>query len=120
MNPDSLSRSERNALRSMEELFNEEPTMDMLQYMNLTKTVKEKLENGKYSLVERRSGLPAVEKVIDTYIEKYNLPERVFRAYRALDNVIRECSNEAELVKSLDISEKESVELQKQIQQIEK
>lgn len=120
VNPDSLSRSERNALRSMEELFNEEPTMDMLQYMNLTKTVKEKLENGKYSLVERRSGLPAVEKVIDTYIEKYNLPERVFRAYRALDNVIRECSNEAELVKSLDISEKESVELQKQIQQIEK
>lgn len=120
VNPDSLSRSERNALRSMEELFNEEPTMDMLQYMNLTKTVKEKLENGKYSLVERRSGLPAVEKVIDTYIEKYNLPERVFRAYRALDNVIRECSNEAELVKSLDVSEKESVELQKQIQQIEK
>ncbi|WP_288320211.1 dynamin family protein [uncultured Haemophilus sp.] len=120
VNPDSLSRSERNALRSMEELFNEEPTMDMLQYMNLTKTVKEKLENGKYSLVEKRSGLPAVEKVIDTYIEKYNLPERVFRAYRALDNVIRECSNEAELVKSLDISEKESVELQKQIQQIEK
>ena len=120
VNPDSLSRSERNALRGMEELFNEEPTMDMLQYMNLTKTVKEKLENGKYSLVEKRSGLPAVEKVIDTYIEKYNLPERVFRAYRALDNVIRECSNEAELVKSLDISEKESVELQKQIQQIEK
>ena len=120
VNPDSLSRSERNALRGMEELFYEEPTMDMLQYMNLTKTVKEKLENGKYSLVERRSGLPAVEKVIDTYIEKYNLPERVFRAYRALDNVIRECSNEAELVKSLDISEKESIELQKQIQQIEK
>ncbi|NEN76309.1 50S ribosome-binding GTPase [Pelistega sp. NLN82] len=118
LKPDSLSRSERHALTAMEDIFNEEESMNLEQYMPLTNTVKKKLDQGNYSAVERRSGLPAVEKLIDTYIEKYNLPERVFRAQRVLENVLMECSNEKELISSLAENENELKELHEAIEKL--
>ena len=94
--------------------------IDFNLYMNLPQLVKDKLKNGNYDNLELRSGLPAVEKTIDTYIEKYNVPERVFRAYRALNNAIKECSNEEKLTISLKADQVEIDKLKERIESIKK
>lgn len=94
--------------------------IDFNLYMNLPQLVKDKLKNGNYDNLELRSGLPAVEKTIDTYIEKYNVPERVFRAYRALNNAIKECSNEEKLTISLKADQVEIDKLKESIESIKK
>jgi vacuolar-type H+-ATPase subunit H len=50
----------------------------------------------------RRSGVPALESLIDEYIDKYSFPYRVSRAYAALREAIRKASDKANLEKQLD------------------
>ncbi len=96
-NPDALTRKERGDLNGMVDLFEEEPSMDLPSYMNLSTSVKQKLEQKGLSRVLVRSGLPAIEAMIDEYIDKYNVPNRVNRAYQALNKAVAESSNEHEL-----------------------
>lgn len=96
-NPDGLTRKERGDLNGMVDLFEEEPSMDLPSYMNLSTSVKQKLEQKGLSRVLVRSGLPAIEAMIDEYIDKYNVPNRVNRAYQALNKAVAESSNEHEL-----------------------
>lgn len=100
-NPDSLTRKERGDLLAMEDLFNEEPTMNLVKYMPLTSSARRNLKDKKLPLVLERSGLPAIESMIDEYIDKYNLPNRVNRAYQALNEAIKISSDEAELDREL-------------------
>lgn len=115
LNADLLTRTERNQLAAMEDLFNEEPLMDLVQYMPLSKKTQEKINNNNYSKALYRSGLPAVEVMIDDYIEKYSLPNRVTRANQALSQIIVQSTNAAELQKSLETDEKSLAALQKTI-----
>ena len=86
--PDELTRKERGDLGGMEDLFNEEPSMDLVQYMPLTSSALRKLKEKQLPKALERSGLPAIEVMIDEYIDKYNLPNRVTRAYQALNKAI--------------------------------
>lgn len=112
--PDHLTRKERGDLTAMEDLFTEEPTMDLVKYMPLTSSVRRNLKEKNLPLVLERSGLPAIESMIDEYIDKYNLPNRVNRAYQALNEAIKVSSNENETIVELNahLDEMESIEAQ--------
>lgn len=107
--PDSLTRKERGDVSAMEELFTEEPSMDLVQYMPLSSSARKNLKDKKLSKTLERSGLPAIESMIDEYIDKYNLPNRVNRAYMALNQAIEISGNEHNL----------SAELEKHLGEIE-
>ncbi|MEQ4693254.1 dynamin family protein [Providencia manganoxydans] len=115
-NPDDLTRKERGDLNTMTELFLEEASMNLPSYMPLTSRVSRALEERKISNVERRSGLPAVEVMIDEYIEKYTFPNRLKRAYDALNQAIEKGMREAELTEQLEQDEQELVLLNEQIE----
>lgn len=100
--PDSLTRKERGDLSAMEDLFNEESSMDLVQYMPLSTAARNNLKAKKLPKALERSGLPAIESMIDEYIDKYNLPNRVNRAYTALSEAIRISSNESQLTADLE------------------
>lgn len=112
--PDHLTRKERGDLTVMEDLFTEEPTMDLVKYMPLTSSVRRNLKEKNLPLVLERSGLPAIESMIDEYIDKYNLPNRVNRAYQALNAAIAVSSNENETIVELNkhLDKMESIEAQ--------
>ncbi|CAB3786222.1 dynamin family protein [Paraburkholderia fynbosensis] len=102
---DGHTRKERNDYKSMADLFSEEPRMDMLQYMPITSRVRRNLEEKNLSSLLLGSGLPAVEAMIDEYIDKYNFPHRVKRAYDALTKAIEVGLNETGLIEQLDQDE---------------
>ena len=112
--PDNLTSKERRDLVAMEDFFKEEPTMDLVQYMPLTSSARRNLKEKNLPIVLERSGLPAIESMIDEYIDKYNLPNRVNRAYQALNAAIAVSSNENETLVELNehLSEMESIEAQ--------
>lgn len=105
--PDGLTRKERGDLNSMTDLFLEEPTMDFPEYMPLTSRVRRSLEERGLTNVLKRSGLPAVEVMIDEYIDKYNVPTRLNRAYAALHRAIGLGMKETQLAEQLKKDEKE-------------
>lgn len=105
--PDSLTRKERGDVNALTDLFLEEPTMDFPQYMPLTSRVRRSLDQRDFTLVMKRSGLPAVEVMIDEYIDKYNVPTRLNRAYAALRQAISLGMKETQLAEQLDRDEKE-------------
>ena len=110
--PDNLTSKERRDLVAMVDFFKEEPTMDLVQYMPLTSSARRNLKEKNLPLVLERSGLPAIESMIDEYIDKYNLPNRVNRAYQALNAAIAVSSNEHETIVEINehLSEMESIE----------
>lgn len=102
---DGHTRKERNDYHSMADLFGEEPRMNMLQYMPITSRVTRNLKEKNLSPLLLGSGLPAVEAMIDEYIDKYNFPHRVKRAYDALSKAIEVGLNETGLIEQLDQDE---------------
>ncbi len=103
---DKLSRKEHADFKSLSGLFKGEQCMNLLQYMPITSRVKRALDGKEYSDVELNSGLPAVEAMIDEYIDKYNLPHRLKRAYDALLGAIEVGLNEAHLIEELEQDER--------------
>jgi hypothetical protein len=108
-----LTRDEQGELNKLKFTFDvdvkETQDMDMEQHMQqqLSSRVKKKLEDRNLSLLLRRSGVPALESLIDGYIDKYSLPYRVSRAYDALVSAIGKASHKAELEKVLKLTRKE-------------
>ena len=115
LNRDLLTRSERNQLGALEELFAEEESMDMVKHMPLNRSVQTALIQQKLTTALYRSGIPAIEAMIDDYINKYNVPHRVTRAYQALNTIIEKSSNEADLKRQLDMDEKALLDLRVEI-----
>jgi len=107
--PDSLTRKERGDVNTLTDLFLEEPTMNFPEYMPLTSRVRRSLEERGFTNVLKRSGLPAVEVMIDEYIDKYNVPTRLNRAYAALHRAIGLGMKETQLAEQLKKDEKELV-----------
>lgn len=115
LSPDLLTRSERGALTTFEELFIEEDSMDLVQYMPLNATERQILEDKGYPECLKRSGVPAVEVAISEYIKKYNLPHRVSRAYQVLREIILRSSNKAEIENALNVNEIELAQIKETI-----
>lgn len=78
--------------------------IDFTGSMPLTSNAKAILAKRDIAPAEYRTGIPAIEAMIDEYIDKYNLPNRVNRAYDALKTAIKISSDEQELVKSLRLT----------------
>lgn len=112
---DKQTRKERGDFRSMADLFSEEPSMNLLQYTPLTSRVSRALAGKNYSSLLLNSGLPAVEAMIDEYIDKYNLPHRLKRAYDALSDAICIGLDETNLLEQLDQGERELAHLNEEI-----
>ena len=113
------SRKERGELNSMMDMFSEEPSMNLLQYMPITERVKRSLQEKKLPEILLSSGLPAVEAMIDEYIDKYNFPHRVKRAYDAMIKAITVGLNETQLIEQLDQDEKTLAHINEEIQALE-
>ena len=80
--------------------------IDFVENMPLTSNAKSILAKRDLAPAEYRTGIPAIEAMIDEYIDKYNLPNRVNRAYDALMKAIKDSSDEQALIKALDLDEK--------------
>lgn len=113
------SRKERGELNSMMDMFGEEPSMNLLQYMPITERVKRSLQEKKLPEIVLSSGLPAVEAMIDEHIDKYNFPHRVKRAYDAMIKAIAVGLNETQLIEQLDQDEKMLAHINEEIQALE-
>lgn len=114
-----LTRAERSRLQGFTDVFEEVEAMKLNQYMPITEKVKRNLEAKELSEKEVSSGLPAVESMIDEYIDKYNLPHRLKRVHDALNSVINSALNKAELERSLELNEAELKKIQSEINRLE-
>ncbi|MGN9460794.1 dynamin family protein [Pseudomonas syringae pv. aptata] len=117
--PQPHSRKERGELNAMMDMFSEDPSMNLLQYMPITDRVKRNLHEKKLPDIVLKSGLPAVEAMIDEYIDKYNFPHRVKRAYDAMIKAIEVGLNETHLIAQLDQDEKTLAHINEEIQALE-
>ena len=103
---DTHTAKERSRYKGMADFFTEEASMNLLQYMPVTSRVKQALHAKRLSPLLQSSGLPAVETMIDEYIDKYNFPHRLKRAYDAMTKAIEVGLNEAELIEQLQVDER--------------
>lgn len=105
------NRERRKKIVYIDQFLEEE--YNFIQYMPLTAKVYSKvqslklLENNELNIALKNSGIPAVEMMIDEYIEKYNLPHRLNRAKEALDEAIKLALNEEQITLSLVENETE-------------
>ncbi|MGX3067255.1 dynamin family protein [Ursidibacter arcticus] len=107
---DNLSIKERNLLSGWENICSPEgdyPGIDFVEHMPLSSSAKQILASREVAPAEYRTGIPAIEAMIDEYIDKYNLPNRVNRAYDALKTAIKISSDEQALVTSLKLNKDE-------------
>lgn len=80
--------------------------INFVEHMPLTSNAKSILAKRDLAPAEYRTGIPAIEAMIDEYIDKYNLPNRINRSYDALMKAIKDSSDEQALIKALDLDEK--------------
>ncbi|MCK3655398.1 hypothetical protein A4G19_06425 [Pasteurellaceae bacterium Macca] len=110
-----LTQKEIGQLNGMESVFSNS-AMDLVQYMPLTRTALHNLKTKGLSTLAERSGLPAIEAMIDEYIDKYNLPNRVNRAYNALKEAIQISSNENQITADLENNLNQLDDIQQQLE----
>ena len=115
----TLTTKELVSLQGFALTFEALAAMNLNQYMPITDRVKRNLEGRGLSAKEVSSGLPAVEAMIDEYIDKYNLPHRLKRVHDALNSVIAEALNEAELIESLNRDQEDLKKIQEEIKKLE-
>lgn len=118
---EALTRNEQPILNAWEYKClpdGEYPGIDFVEEMPLTSSAKQILEKRSLNPAEYRTGIPAIEAMIDEYIDKYSLPERVNRAYEALKTAIKTSSDEQELVKSLNGSRNDLVRINEAIKNL--
>ncbi|MCP1216896.1 dynamin family protein [Acetobacter orientalis] len=116
---DRQTRKERADYKAMADLFTEDSRMNMLQYMPVTSLVHRALDGKGYSDLMLSSGLPAVETMVDEYIDKYNLPHRLKRVHDAMTQAITVGLNEATLVEQLDQNQRTLNQLNAEISLLE-
>ncbi len=107
---ESLTRSERQMLDKWKNTCRPEPEenylgINFVEHMPLTSNAKAILNKRELASAEYRTGIPAIESMIDEYIDKYNLPNRVNRAYSALMKAIKNSNDEQALINALDLDE---------------
>ena len=118
--PSLQTRKERADFRSMSDLFEEEPNLHLQQYMPITDRVRHAVNNKGLSPLIQHSGLPAVEAMIDEYIDKYNLPHRIKRIYDAMNKALVTGMNEATLTQQLEQDEASLCHLNEKLKELKK
>lgn len=116
---DKHTPKERIKYKNLADFFSEDHRMNLLQYMPITSRVKRTLQEKNYSELLLSSGLPAVEAMIDEYIDKYNFPHRLKRAYDAMTRAIEVGLHEAELIEQLDKDERLLAHINEEIQALQ-
>lgn len=116
-------------LPSLSRRFSQSAELQMLQYMNVSANVREQAEallakakksSHEHALAEQHSGVPVLELVIDEYLDKYALPDRVYRTQRLLDGTLQQAEEEARAFEDLKHkSQAELQALQAELQRIE-
>lgn len=112
------THKERAFLSGTTGLFEAEPAMDMLKYMPISTRVKRNLEQKGLPGIMLKSGVPAVEAMIDEYIDKYNFPHRVKRAYDALLKTLDTGLNAAEIDRQLETDQRTLSRIQGEIEDL--
>ncbi|MCJ8311761.1 MAG: dynamin family protein [Saccharospirillaceae bacterium] len=116
--PEVLSRKERRDKNALEELFLEESSMNLQDYMPLNSKIKTALENRNLEQSELRSGVPAIESMIDEHINKYSFPDRLTRAYGSLKHLIDKGLCKAEMEERLECEEQDLDTVKQEIDQL--
>lgn len=116
-------------LPSLSRRFSQSTELHMLQYMNVSASVRDQAEallakaersHHEHALVEQHSGVPVLELVIEEYLDKYALPDRVYRTQRLLDVALQQAEEEARAIEDLKHkSQAELQALQAELQRIE-
>ncbi|VEJ08718.1 dynamin family protein [Actinobacillus delphinicola] len=112
-----LTRKEARALPGLKEDFLE-PELNLIQYMPLSKATRERLDNYNGEPALLHTGIPAIEAMIDEYIEKYNIPDRVYRGYSVLKEAIEVSEAEKKTLEAIGENEKENVKITQEIESI--
>ncbi|WP_052123749.1 dynamin family protein [Gallibacterium anatis] len=79
-----LTRNEKRLLdnwefKAIDDEYDDYEGLDFVKYMPLTSTVKEKLARQDINEILLHTGIPAIEAVIDDYIDKYSISEPVIQ-----------------------------------------
>ncbi|WP_279152442.1 dynamin family protein [Photobacterium iliopiscarium] len=125
-----LTRSQRGNLSTYEELFIEEPEMNMLEqakgdlssglYQELNSQLKDAVAKGDdVAQAELLSGLPIVEKMLSDYISKHALPSRIKDAVDVFRYIDSENKISEDTLKTLESSEFERGNIVQQIENFE-
>lgn len=114
-----ITINELGDLYKFEVVFDQIESMNLIQYMPLSNSEKALLEARELPKILKRSGVPGVEVVIENYINKYNLPHRVTRAYEALKEIIKKSSNKSQIEKGLELDEQELGQLKNTLQTLQ-
>ena len=118
LHPDALSRKERGDKNTLEELFLEEVSMDLPSYMSLNSKIHHALEKRNLQQAELRSGVPAIESMIDEHINKYSFPDRLTRAHSTLKHLIDRGLCKAEMEENLESEEQNLETIKEQIKKL--
>ncbi|ENU80990.1 hypothetical protein F975_00848 [Acinetobacter sp. ANC 3789] len=119
-----LTAKERREKNSYIDQFQDDH-YNFVKYMPLTAKVSRKVEelgffdNQEFNTALKNTGIPAVEMMIDEYIDKYNLPHRLNRAKVALEKAINSALNEEKITLSLEQDEGELKEILDSIHKLE-
>ncbi|MBF4103006.1 hypothetical protein INT80_12640 [Gallibacterium anatis] len=65
--------------KAIDDEYDDYEGLDFVRYMPLTSTVKEKLARQDINEILLHTGIPAIEAVIDDYIDKYSISEPVIQ-----------------------------------------
>ncbi|OBU20519.1 hypothetical protein C0Z01_04040 [Photobacterium kishitanii] len=125
-----LTRAQRGNLSTYEELFIEEPEMNMLEqakddlssglYQELNAQLKDAAaKDDDIAQAEILSGLPIVEKMLSDYISKHALPSRIKDAVDVFKYIDSENKISEDTLKTLESSESERENIVQQIENFE-
>lgn len=89
---------------------------DLNQYMRLSENVKNRLTEKQLSPAFYRTGIPAVELVIDEYISKYHIIYRIERIQEVITDLLRRAYNSEDYKAALNKIRGQEEELKKAIE----
>ena len=115
-NEKSLSDDERDDMNAMKSKSRRADDRDMEKHMPLSSRIKKHLDDREIDPTLRRSGVPALESVIENYIDKYCFPYRVDRAYSALKKAVEKAVDRQSLEEHIHVTEAELTKIQDEIE----
>lgn len=120
LNKDLLSEDSQDDLNNLTSRINRNENRDLTSHMELNSRVRQKVDVMPDSAL-KRSGIPALEAVINDYIEKYYEPQLVVKITQALDQILEGVKPELEKITELkNKSESELKELSENLEKTRK
>ncbi|TPH23578.1 hypothetical protein EUX52_00795 [Haemophilus haemolyticus] len=93
LNPALLSEDTQDDIDGLSKKINRKDERDLNQYMPLSEKVKNRLTEKQLAPELYRTGIPAVELVIDEYISKYHIIYRIERIQEVITDLLRRAYN---------------------------